>query len=68
MSKPFQCRDCGGVIGFRSRPRTFLERYILPFFLFRPVRCGDCFRRCYMSISVEVRERRHSGVTHHAAA
>ena len=68
ISKSFQCNDCGSLVGYRSRPRTFLEKYILPLFLLRPVRCGDCFRRCYVSISVEVRERHHSGVTNRVTA
>ena len=68
MNKSFQCSDCGSLVGYRSRPRTFLERYILPLFLLRPVRCGDCFRRCYLPVSVEVRDRRHSGITDRAAA
>ena len=66
--KQFQCRDCGGLTGFRSRPRTFTEKYVLPLLLLRPVRCGDCFRRCYRSTLTEVRERHDSAVTHKAAA
>jgi hypothetical protein len=54
---PYRCSDCGSTAGFRSRRRTFVERYLLPLFLLRPVRCGACFRRDYRSIFVEVRER-----------
>jgi hypothetical protein len=51
------CRDCGSEIGFRSRRRTLTERIILPLFLLRPVRCGECFRRDYRLIFTEVRDR-----------
>lgn len=68
VSKPFQCRDCGSLDGYRSRPRSFIERYILPVFLLRPVRCGDCFRRSYQPVFVQVRERNETTVTHRAAA
>jgi hypothetical protein len=65
--RPFQCKDCESVAGFRSRPRTLTEKYLLPVLLLRPVRCGDCFRRTYQSIFVEVRER-EPGLPHRAAA
>jgi hypothetical protein len=68
LSKPFKCVDCGSSEGYRSRPRTFTEKYLLPLLLLRPVRCGDCFRRCYRPIFVPVRERHDSGLTHRAAA
>lgn len=54
---PYQCPDCGSQVGFRSRRRSFVERYILPLLLLQPVRCGDCFRRDYRLIFVRVRER-----------
>ena len=57
FAQPYRCRDCGSEVGFRSRRRTFTERYILPLFLMRPVRCGECFRRDYRSIFMPVRER-----------
>jgi hypothetical protein len=57
----FRCRDCASDVGFRSRRRTFSERYILPVFLpvfyLQPVRCAECFRRDYRLMSVQVRER-----------
>ena len=53
----FRCRDCAGDVGFRSRRRTFSERYILPLFYLQPVRCAECFRRDYRLMSVPVRER-----------
>jgi len=54
---PYRCRDCGSEVGFRSRRRTFIERFLLPLFLLQPVRCGECFRRDYRSIFIKVRER-----------
>jgi hypothetical protein len=53
----FHCEDCGSDIGFRSRRRTFSERYLLPIFLLQPVRCAECFRRDYRLIFMPVRER-----------
>ena len=55
--QPFRCQDCGSEVGFRSRRRTFSERYILSLFLLQPVRCGECFRRDYRLIFVPVRNR-----------
>jgi hypothetical protein len=57
--KVYRCPDCGREIGFRSRPRTFMERYILPLFLIQPIRCAACFRRDYWSIITKVRKRSH---------
>jgi hypothetical protein len=54
---PYHCVDCGSEIGFRSRPRTFTERFLLPVFLMQPVRCGECFRRDYRLRFTPVRER-----------
>lgn len=53
----FHCDDCGSVTGFRSRPRTFSERYLLPIFLLQPVRCAECFRRDYHLVFMPVSER-----------
>ena len=54
---PYRCLDCGSEIGFRSRRRTFAERFVLPVFLLQPVRCGECFRRDYRLIFTKVHER-----------
>jgi hypothetical protein len=54
---PYRCHDCGSEMGFRSRRRTFAERYLLPVFLLQPVRCGECFRRDYRLVFTHVRER-----------
>ena len=53
----YHCDDCGSEIGFLSRRRTLTERYMLPVFLLRPVRCAECFRRDYRLVFVPVRER-----------
>lgn len=55
--QPYRCHDCGSDVGFRSRRRTLSERYLLPLFLMQPVRCGECFRRDYRLIFVQVRDR-----------
>lgn len=55
--RTYLCRDCGSDVGFRSRRRTFSERYILPLLLMQPVRCGECFRRDYRLIFTPVRDR-----------
>ena len=57
--KPYRCRDCGKGAGFRSRPRTLMERYILPLTLMQPVRCAECSRRDYRLIFTPVSELSH---------
>lgn len=57
LTPPYICRDCGSEIGFRSRRRTLTERFILPLFLLKPVRCGECFRRDYRLVFTPVRDR-----------
>jgi hypothetical protein len=54
----YRCADCGGFEAYRSRPRTFIEKHILPFMLLRPVRCANCFRRTNVSVFTPVHERR----------
>ena len=53
----FHCNDCASDSAFRSRRRTFTERYLLPIFLLQPVRCTECFRRDYRLLFVPVKER-----------
>jgi hypothetical protein len=53
----FHCHDCGCEVGFRSRRRSLLEKYILPVFLLQPVRCGECFRRDYRLVFTQVKDR-----------
>ena len=57
LAHTYRCQDCGSEVGFRSRRRTFTERYLLPIFLLQPVRCGECFRRDYRLIFTQVRDR-----------
>ena len=57
MLVQYQCQDCGGSDAYRSRRRNFLEKYLEPFLLLKPVRCVNCFRRTTVSIFVPVRER-----------
>jgi hypothetical protein len=60
LDRPFfsyRCRDCASEEGFRSRRRTFTERFILPLLLLQPVRCGECFRRDTRWIFTPVRDR-----------
>ena len=59
FAKPYRCRDCGKGVGFRSRPRTLMERYILPLTLMRPVCCAECCRRDYRLIFTPVSECSH---------
>jgi hypothetical protein len=59
----FHCDDCGGDTGFRSRPRSFSERWLLPIFLLKPVRCGECFRRDYRLLFMSVKDRLPEPVT-----
>jgi len=57
FSRRFQCRNrsCWAFEGYRSRRRTFLEKYLLRLFLLKPVRCADCFRRVYVPLWVHAR-------------
>jgi len=64
----YRCNDCGCLQGFRSRPRTLTEKYLLPLFLLRPVRCAKCFRRDYKSLFLSIPERPHRGLTSDVAA
>jgi len=57
FTQAYMCHDCGSQVGFRSRRRNFLERYLLPLMFLQPVRCGECFRRDYRLIFTAVRDR-----------
>jgi hypothetical protein len=57
LSSRYQCHRCGNLKAYRSRPRNFLEKYVLPVFLHRTIRCGGCSRRFYKSIFVQAWER-----------
>ena len=66
--REFRCRHCGSDAGYRSRPRSFLEKYLAPALFLRPVRCGDCYRRTLRPVSVPLREKRKAVVVDHEQA
>jgi hypothetical protein len=57
LSKQYECPDCGGSEGYRSRRRNLIEKYILPLMMLQPVRCTSCYRRTSVSMFVHVPER-----------
>ena len=57
LAKLYRCSVCGGEDGVRSRPCTFVERFVLPVLLLKPVRCAECFYRDYRLIFTPARER-----------
>jgi hypothetical protein len=65
----FQCRNCCRNNAYPSHKRTVFERVVLPLFLLRPVRCGHCLRRQYVTMLCEVQDRRqHSQAKPRVAA
>ncbi len=53
----FRCRGCGGKEAYRSRPRGFFEKYVLPLLLLQTVRCERCYHRSYVWSTIPVLER-----------
>jgi hypothetical protein len=53
----FYCRGCGFQDAYRSRPRGFFEKHVLPFLLLQPVRCERCYHRTYTLSSIAVLDR-----------
>jgi len=53
----FHCRGCGGTEAYRSRPRGFFERYVLPLLLLQVVRCKRCYHRSYVWSTIPAIER-----------
>jgi len=53
----FHCRECGGQEAYRSRPRGFFEKYVLPFLLLQTVRCERCYHRAYAWYTIPAPER-----------
>jgi len=53
----FHCRGCGGQEAYRSRPRGFFEKHVLPFLLLQTVRCERCYRRSYVLSTVPALDR-----------
>jgi hypothetical protein len=57
FSEEFHCRGCGALEAFRSRPRGFFEKFVLPIFFLQPVRCERCYQRVYVCRTIPVLER-----------
>jgi len=70
LKSEYMCPDCGGSDAYHSRRRNAFEKYVLPVFLLKPVRCANCFRRTSVSIFVNARDRLHRApeVKPHVAA
>jgi hypothetical protein len=56
----FVCLGCLGERGYPSRPRSFGDKYVLPIFMLRPVRCADCYQRSIRPFTVSLSRRRGS--------
>ena len=56
----FKCHSCGSREGYVSRPRNFLETYVLSVVALRPARCGDCYRRSWRPLRVPLLPRLES--------
>ena len=55
--KKFRCRGCGAQEAFRSHPRGFFEKHVLPFLLLQTVRCGRCDQRACVLRTIPALER-----------
>src|ERR1700740_156982 len=53
----FRCHHCGSYEGYASRPRNFVENYILGLLSLRPARCADCYRRSWRPTRVPLMSR-----------
>jgi hypothetical protein len=58
LQRKFRCRHCGSSEGYASRPRNWVERFVLPVFGMCPARCGDCYRRSWRRASVPLHPRK----------
>jgi len=56
--KEFRCHNCGGGEGYASRPRNWIEKYILPAIGLQPARCGDCYERSWRRASTPLLPRK----------
>lgn len=56
FSGKFHCPECDGRVAYRSRPRSFFERRVLPAMLLQAVRCERCYLRVYVSRMIPVLE------------
>jgi len=68
LSKQYQCPDCGGSEGYRSRRRNLFEKYVLPLMMLQPVRCMSCYRRTHVSLFMHLPERENKLSTRGQAA
>lgn len=57
LLEEFYCRGCGFQDAYRSRPRSFFEKHVLPFLLLQPVRCERCYHRTYTLSTIAVLDR-----------
>ena len=57
LFEEFHCRSCGRQEAYRSRPRNFFERYVLPLLLLQAVRCERCYHRSYILRTIPLLER-----------
>jgi len=57
FSSEFHCPGCTSQEAYRSRPRGFFERRLLPLLHLQPVRCDHCHLRIYVSLSIPAPER-----------
>ena len=64
----YRCNYCGSDAGYASRPRNFVEKYVIRVAFLRMVRCGDCYRRSCRLMTVPLRKRRDPLVVDHEAA
>jgi hypothetical protein len=53
----FRCRGCGSQEAYRSRPRGFFEKHVLPLFGLQAVRCERCYHRSWAWSQIQVLER-----------
>ena len=53
----FHCRECGPQQAYRSRPRGFFERRVLPLLLLQAVRCERCYHRSYAFRTIPTLDR-----------
>jgi hypothetical protein len=58
LLKQFRCHNCGGSEGYVSRPRSWIEKYLLPVIGLQPARCGDCYERSWRRGSTHLQPRK----------
>ncbi len=56
----FRCHSCGSYEGYSSRPRNFVEAYVLGLLSLRPARCADCYRRSWRPVRVRLMSRQNA--------